>query len=43
MPYLKDNLPCELVAEVSLAIKICAEGVEAPVISIHGVSQKQPN
>lgn len=38
IPYLKDDLPCELVAEVSLAIKICAEGAEAPVISIHGVS-----
>lgn len=35
---LKEELCCEALTEVSLAIKICAEGIEALVISIHGVS-----
>lgn len=35
--YLQEDLSREPVAEVSLAIKICA-GVEAFVISIHGMS-----
>lgn len=35
---LKEDLACELAAEVSLAITICAERVEDLVISIHGIS-----
>lgn len=35
---LKEQFSCEAAAEVLLAGKICAEGTEALVISIHGTS-----